>query len=118
MKNLVGKRNKGTSGLTSKVLMLVLILVAFATYTLFARVAPNLNNKASIPIVRLSSPISLFNPFTLETSKIKDVSVLKTEGISFFKIDNALVTRSTTKITQIQIPFKPEVRSVFKPDLF
>jgi hypothetical protein len=111
IKNLVGKHNKGTSGLISKTLMLVLILAAFATYMLFARAAPNSDNSANVLIINLRRPIFLFNPFTLETNKIKG-------SISFLKIDNTFLTRSTTKITQIRIPFKPEVRNIFKPNSF
>ena len=118
MKNLVRKRKKRTLGLTSKLLMLVLILAAIAADTPVARAAPDSGNKSSVSNVSLRSPISMLNPFTFEIYKIKDVSSLSTESMSLLKIDNTLRKSPTTQRMRIRIPFKPAVRSVFRPNLF
>jgi len=109
MKNAARKNKKRTLSLTSKVLMLVLILAAVAVVTPVVRAASD--NKLDVLDVRLSRPpITSFNPFTLKTYKIEGASSQSTGGANFLSND--------TLISRIRIPFKPVVRSVFKPNLF
>lgn len=115
MKNAARKNKKRTLSLTSKVLMLVLILAAVAVVTPVVRAASD--NKLDVLDVRLRRPpITLFNPFTLKTyyniegTSLRSADSSNSSSTSTLRTNSSLMNRP-----QIRIPFRPTVRSVFRP---
>jgi hypothetical protein len=118
MEDAARLNKKRTLSLTSKALMLSLILVIVAVVTSVAHSATASDNKQNVSDVSLSRLITLFDPFALKTYEYesKGKVFLSTEGSSLLS-NNTGSTMHRMEKPQIRIPFRPEVRSVFKPDL-
>jgi hypothetical protein len=112
MKNAAGKNNKKILSQTSKMFILMFVLIAIAIVTPVAYASKD--NKSDDKQSR--DRITMFDPFAIKTFNIEGTNLISTDN-SNPSNTNTLTLKTTSFVNrlQIRIPFRPIARSPFKP---